>query len=289
VQVPSKTPYYGPDANDSLYITTTYGKVGYKLAILPPPPTVSGYSNYNFSAGSQITLDGVGFASVTSVTVSGTQGGTGDVSIVSQNDSVMVVQFASMSVNRGVLNFMYSAGGQSDSAKGTQELINLDNAYPVFVNGNIASGWGNWSWDNAQLSNAYTKTSANSWNAQFSGGGWKIDGFRNGGGNPTDGLAYSPDYTYLVFWVYGGSAVETLYIEWGNEGFNNSGDNQINAQVVQPNQWNYFKIPISSLLWNTGTTNWAANNSQNLNTVAFFMNSNSVTEQLYFDDIVLVK
>jgi hypothetical protein len=289
VQVPSKTPYYGPAANDSMYVTTTYGRVGYKLVILPPAPTVASYSNYNFTAGSQITLNGVGFASVTSVTVSGTQGGTGDVSIVSQNDSVLVLQFASMDVSRGNLTFMYSAGGQADSAKGTQELIDLDNAYPVFVGGNIAPGWGNWSWDNAQLSNAYTKTSDNSWNAQFSGGGWKIDGFRNGGGNATDGLAYSPDYTYLVFWVYGGTAVETLYIEWGNEGFNNTGANQINGQVVQPNQWNYFKIPISSLLWNTGTTNWAANNSQNLNTVAFFMNSNSVTEQLYFDDVVLVK
>ena len=289
VQVPSKTPYLGAAANDSLVITTEHGKVAYKLVILPPAPTVASYSDYDFLGGSQITLTGVGFASVTSVKVSGTLGGSGSTSIVSQNDTVMVLQFDSTDVSRGVLTFTYNAGGQTDSAKGTQELVDIDNAYPVFAYGNIAPGWGSWSWDNAQISTTYFITSSSSWNAQFSGGGWKIDGFREGGGNATDGLAYSPDYTYLVFWVYGGSAKETLYIEWGNEGFNNSGANEINAQTIQPNQWNYIKVPISSLLWNTGTTNWAANNSQNLNTVAFFMNSNSVTEQLYFDDVVLVK
>jgi hypothetical protein len=89
--------------------------------------------------------------------------------------------------------------------------------------------------------------------------------------------------------VYGGSAKEILYIECGNEGFNNSGANAINAVTVLPGVWNYFKIPISTLLWNTSTTNWSANSTQLLNTVAFYMNSNSVTEQLYFDDIVIVK
>lgn len=289
VQVPSNTPYLGTAANDSLVITTEHGKVGYKLLILPPPPTVAGYSNYDFTGGSKITLTGVGFASVSSVKVSGTLGGSGAASIVSQNDTVMVLQFDSMNVSRGNLVFLYNAGGQTDSAKGTQELVDIDNAYQVFAYGNIAPGWGSWSWDNAQISNAHAITSTSSWNAQFSGGGWKIDGFRNGGGNATDGLVYTTSYTYLVFWVYGGTAKETLYVEWGNEGFNNSGANEINALNILPNQWNYIKVPINSLLWNTGTTNWAANSSQNLNTVAFFMNSNSVTEQVYFDDVVLVK
>src|ERR1700733_13791743 len=64
VQLPSTTPYYGPAANDSLVVTTTHGKVGYKFAILPPAPTVSSYSDFDFVAGSQDTLKGVGFASV---------------------------------------------------------------------------------------------------------------------------------------------------------------------------------------------------------------------------------
>ncbi len=110
----------------------------------------------------------------------------------------------------------------SVDAKGTQELINLHVAYPVFAGGAIAPGWGSWSWDNAQVTNTKATTITSSWTAQFSGGGWKIDGFREGGGTATDGLAYSASYAYLVFWVYGGSAKETLYIEWGNAGFANA-------------------------------------------------------------------
>jgi hypothetical protein len=168
-------------------------------------------------------------------------------------------------------------------------LINIDAAYQIFTGGAIAPGWGSWSWDNAQITNTKAMTASTTWNAQYSGGGYKVDGFREGGGGATDGLAYSPNYSYLVFWVFGGTAKETLYIEWGNAGFANGGANQINAVPVLPGVWNYIKIPISTLLWNTGTTNWSANSSQLLNTVAFFMNSNSVTEQLYFDDVLIVQ
>jgi len=291
VQVPSKTPYYGSAATDSLVVTTTHGVANYKFTILPPAPTVSSYSNYDFTSNNnfQLTLNGVGFATVTGVTLQGTVSGTANVTIVSQNDSVMVLSFPSSTVSRGILAFAYDAGGTTKTALGTQELVNLDAAYPIFSNSVIAPGWGSWSWDNAQITNAKSMTSASTWNAQFSGGGWKIDGFREGGGTSTDGLAYSPDYTYLVFWVYGGTAKETLYIEWGNEGFANGGGNEINAVTVMPGVWNYVKIPISSLMWNTSTTNWAANSAVLLNTCAFFMNSNSVTEQLYFDDVVIVK
>jgi IPT/TIG domain len=291
VQIPSLTPYYGPQANDTLVVTTTHGVAYYKFTILPPPPTVSNYSDFDFTAtgGFQMTLTGVGFATVSSINLDGTLGGQAAVNIVSQNDTVMVVSFPNTPVTRGFLSFSYNSGGTTDSALGTQELVNVDAAYQIFAYGAIASEWGSWSWDNTQVSTAFAMTASSSYNMQFSGGGWKIDGFREGGGTATDGLDYSASYTYLVFWVYGGVAKETLYIEWGNEGFNNSSANEINAETVLPGQWNYFKIPIPTLLWNTGTTNWAANNSQLLNTCAFFMNSNSVTEQLYFDDLILVQ
>lgn len=291
VQIPSLTPYYGPHANDSLVVVTTHGTAYYKFTILPPPPTASTYSDLDFtSTGNfQMTLKGVGFATVSTITFEGTLGGSSPVNIESQSDTVLVLSFPSTTVSRGILAFAYNSGGTIDSAKGTQELVNVDAAYQVFAYGAIAPGWGSWSWDNAAVSNVEAITATASFNTQFSGGGWKIDGFREGGGGATDGLAYSSGYTYLVFYVFGGVAKETLYIEWGNEGFNNSGANEINAVTVLPGQWNYYKIPISTLLWNTGTTNWATNNAQMLNTVAFFMNSNSVTEQLYFDDVMVVQ
>ena len=288
VQVPSKTPYLGSQANDSLVITTLNGKVYYKFSILPPPPSPSGYSNFNFSAGSQITLSGVGFASVKSVTLAGVNAQTGTTSIVSQNDSVLVLQFNATAATRGTLVFNYNVAGTSLTANGTQELVDLDNAYQIFTDSN-QNGWGSWSWDNAGPSTTHVKSGTQSWNAQFSGGGYKIDGFRNGGGGATDGIAYSPGYTYLSFWVYGGTAAEKINIEWGNAGFGNQGGNKINVYDVPPGVWTYYKIPISSLLWNTSNTVWSANSSQYLNMVAFFMYSNSVTEQLYFDDIIIIK
>src|SRR5579863_541157 len=236
VQIPSLTPYYGPQANDTLKVVTTHGQVAYKFTILPPAPTASSYSDYDFTStgGFQMTLKGVGFATVTGITFDGTVAGGSPVTIVSQSDTVMVISFPSTPVTRGILTFGYNSGGTTDSAKGTQELVNVDAAYPVFTGGTVAPGWGSWSWDNAQVSTAYGMTASSSFNMQFSGGGWKIDGFREGGGTATDGIAYSPTYTYLVFWVYGGSAKETLYVEWGNEGFNNSGANEINALTVLP-------------------------------------------------------
>jgi hypothetical protein len=251
---------------------------------------VASYSDNDFATGTQITLNGIGFASVNAIHLTGPAGSSGNLSIISQSDSVMVVQFPSMSLSRGNLTFMYKSGSQTDSAVGTQELIDIDNAYQIFANGAIAPGWGSWSYDNASVSNVHAITAATSYDMQFSAGGYKVDGWRNGGGTPTDGIPYNASYTYLVFYVYGGVQSETLYILWGDEGFGNGGGNAINAQTILPNQWNYFKIPISTLLWNTSTTNWAANSSSHLVTLGFFMKSNSsVTEQLYFDDAVLVK
>ncbi len=291
VQVPSKTPYYGPQANDSLVVTTLHGKAYYLFTILPPPPTPTSYSNFNFSAGSQITVTGVGFSSVTSVNVVGASG-SGTTSIISQNDSVLVLQFNATTITRGNLVFTYNSGGTSTMEPATQELVDLDNNYQVFID-NSLNGWGSWSWGPAGTSTAKAKSGSASFGAQYGANSWWIDGFRNGGGGATDGLAYSPDYKYLSFWVYGGSADEKIYVEFGGgpaAGFN---QNQVaaNQYDVPPGVWTYYKIPIGDLVWNNiaSSGNWAANSSQPLSTVAFFMNSNSVVEQLYFDDIILIK
>lgn len=291
IQVPAKTPYLKPLATDSLVITTLYGKAYYKFAILPPPPSPASYSNYNFSAGSQITLTGVGFAAVTGVTLSSTSpavGGTANVSIISQNDTVVVLQFPSTTVPRGVLNFAYTSNGATKTQIDTQDLIDLDNAYQIFTEG-YAPSWGSWSWGTAGPSTSQAKSGTTSFAAAYGANSWWIDGFRAGGGGATDGLAYSADYKYLSFWVFGGVADEKIYVEFGNTGFNQN-QTAANQYDVPPGVWTYFKIPIANIIWNnSGTTNWAANTSQYLNTVAFFMNSNTVAEQLYFDDVVLVK
>lgn len=296
VQIPSLTPYYGPKATDSLVVTTTHGSAFYKFTILPPAPTVNSYSDFDFTStgGFQMTLKGVGFATVSTVALDGTLGGSSPVNIVSQSDTVMIVSFPQTTVTRGVLAFAYNSGGTVDSSKGTQELANVDVAYQVFAGGAIAPGWGSWSYDNTNVSTTQAITASASYQMQFSGpNGYKVDGLRYESGNSTVGVTWSPSYTYLVFYVYGGTQKETMFVEFGGGpggGFgNNNVSNAINSVTVLPGQWNYFKIPVSSLLWNTGTTNWAANSSQLLNTVGFFIWANKVTEELYFDDVMLVQ
>lgn len=278
VQVPSKTPYLPPLANDSLVVTTLYGKASYKFTILAPPPTPSAYSNYDFYAGSQITLSGVGFASVTGVTFGDVNGNTANVTIVSQNDSVMTLQFPSTTIVRGFLTFTYNPGATSQTITDKQELVDIDNAYQIFTD-DFQNGWsdGSWASPSGKSTNA-AKTGNASFIASYPAGGWKIEGFSNW----WPSLPYDPSYTYLVFWVKGGTVTHTLNIET-NTSSAGYGQNSINPITVPPNVWTYFKIPLSSIdFWKPGTT---------LQQLGFFLKGQNgdVDETYYFDDVMLVK
>jgi len=280
VQVPAKTPYLAPLANDSLVVTTLYGKAYYAFKILPPPPTVDGYSNYDFSGGSQITVTGVGFASVTSITLTstGTASGTADVTIVSQNDNELVLQFPTTAIERGSLIFNYAVDGAPETVTDAQELVNLDNAYQIFTD-DFETGWSNGSWSGqAEKSTDVFKTGSASFKGVFPKGGWKIEGFQNW----WPSLPYDASYKYLVFWVKGGTAEEVVTIQT-NTSSRGYGQNQnFNPVTVPANDWKYFKIPLSSIdFWSTGST---------LQQLGFFIKGpDDADQQLYFDDVVLVK
>lgn len=277
VQVPSKTPYYGPQATDSLMVTTLYGKAYYTFSILAPPPTVTRYSNYNFYEGSRITLEGVGFASVTSVGLVGTPSGTATIAIVNQNDSVLVLQFPATSINRGILTFNYDLAGTSETITAAQELVNLDNAYQVFTD-NFQNSWENSSWSGlAEVATDVYKTGAASFKGVFPAGGWKIEGFANW----SPSLPYDAAYTYLSFWVKGGVDNQTVNIQT-NTSSAGYGQNGANPIQVPAGNWTYFKIPLSSLdFWSPGST---------LQQLGFFIKGpDTGDEQLYFDDVILVK
>ena len=94
-------------------------------------------------------------------------------------------------------------------------------------------------------------------------------------------MPYDASYKYLVFWVYGGAASQTVNIQTNTSslGYGQNGSNPI---TVPPGVWTYFKIPISSIsFWSTGGT---------LQQLGFFIKGpDSGDEKLYFDDVVLVK
>jgi len=133
VSIPQDIPT-GPDQSNKLVVTTLHGTVSYNFTVLTPPPTVSRVSDYNFVAGSQITLNGVSFATVTAVTIKGTNDAS---NIVSKVDTELVIKMPSSAVNRANLVFTYASG----QAASTQEFVDLDNAYQVFVVGVVIDAW----------------------------------------------------------------------------------------------------------------------------------------------------
>jgi len=299
VQIPTGTPYRKPLAIDSVTVVSQYGKASYHFVVLPPPPDVTTPSDYDFLAGNIDTLHGVAFDSVKAVWIQGvstsasSKGITNSVQLVSiLDDTTMVVKFPETSLTQGNLVFAYTqlnqTSGPPDTTMPTNSSVvfnNINGAYQIFID-DLQNGWGSWSWDAAGVTTDVVKSGAASFSMTFTGGGWKVDGFRNGGGTDAEGLSYSTNWQYLSFWVKGGSATETLYIQWGNAGL---GQNAVNPITVQPNTWQFFKIPFSSLNWNNGSSPWSANSSSLLNTVGFFMKSNSVNEVLYFDNIMLIQ
>lgn len=304
VQIPSTTPYRKPLATDTLTVTTLYGTAKFHFTVLAPAPTINatnGVTDYNFKAGSIDTLYGVGFASTTGLYIKGistsnaSKGITDEATIVSVNDSVMIVKFPQTKITQGNLLFAYTqTDGTKDTSVSTTVFNNMDNAYQILGTSSTAAwqDWGaylispnNWyanGWSSYGVSTSMVQGSIAplSFYAKFDGGGWKVAGFS--GGN----VAYSSSYQYLSFWVLGGSVQETLYINWGNAGM---GQNSINPITIEPGVWQFFKIPISSLKWNTGSTAWSSNSSSALTTVAFFMKDNTVDETLYFDNVVLIQ
>lgn len=291
VSIPTTVPTLPPAANDTLTVVTLHGVVNYKFTIITPAPTVSTWSDYDFWSGSQITLTGVGFSSVTSVALDGT---TDAPSIVSQSDVQLVLQFPSTTVDRTNLIFSYSSSGNTVVLPSTQELIDLDNAYTIFYNNNFQNSWADNSWAHPSgISTDLTHSTPgnSSLVATYPAGGWQIEGWA-GWNSPGGGLAYDADYKYLTFWVKGGVADHTLVLV-GDKMTGGYGQVQLTAalsvqKIVVPKEvWTYFKIPLGTAssqlnFWATGSP------AQQL---GFFLQgqTDDVDEVMYFDEVAFVK
>ena len=291
VSIPSTVPTLGAAATDTLSIVTLYGKVNYHFTVLTPPPTVTVWSDYDFWSGSQITLTGVGFASVTSVGLTGT---TATATIVSQTDAQLVLQFPSATVNRANLVFSYASAGGTATETSTQELIDLDNAAAVFYNSNFQGSWADNSWSHPSGTSTeatHSVPGTASIRANYPAGAWQIEGWQdwNASGG---GLAYDAAYKYLTFWVKGGTADHTLVLV-GDKLASGYGQVQLSVapaiqQILVPKGvWTYYKIPLGSganqlNFWATGSP------AQQL---GFFLQGQNgdVDEVMYFDEVAFVK
>ena len=270
--IPTNIPYVQPQAN-TIVVTTLHGTATFKFTTLPPAPTIVTESTNDFQAGSTITLTGKGFASVSSVKLKA----TGDAAtIVSQNDSTLVLTMPQSKATQTNLLFTYTSGSNSGAqAVSADEFNDLDNAaYLVFGDSLNADAWGN-SWGPSGVANGIAKTGTNSWYITYPNGNWWIGGW--GFNTPI-----ANQYKYLTFWVKGGKQVETLNFisASGNGGYGNS--DQTFTINVPANVWTYFKIDISK------TDMFAT--AQTTSAFGFYIRGpNGTDETMYFDDVALWK
>lgn len=269
VGIPKTTPA-GPTQSNILAVTTLYGQVDYKFSILLPPPTVTDVSNYNFSAGSEITLTGIGLASVTDVQL-GTS--AAKATIVSKSDTQLTIKMPVTTLNSTTLLLIYPTG----QAAAKQVLVNLDQTYHFFTE-DYGTDWSGNFWGSGEISAAAAKSGVKSLKLNYAKGNWSA----NGVANYAAGLPANGGYTYLSFYIKGGSQDYTLYIT-GDKRAGGYGNGDQSAPItVKAGIWNYYKIPLSTLgLWATGSPS---------NNLGFWIKGpDAQDESFYIDDWVLVK
>lgn len=238
-------------------------------------PTVSDVSNYNFSAGTEITLTGNNLSDVSSVMLSDSVRGIADpVTIVSKDQKQLVVKMPSSKLSRATLAIVNSTG----RIRTKQEFVNIDQSYQIFTDA-YGDGFQDGSWgDAAAVSTKEFKSGKASIGKNFQKGNWHLIAFANW----SSALAYSADYTYVTGWIKGGSADYSLYLttDAGKGGFGDFNDK--NKIDVKAGTWTYFKLKLSDIDF------WVA--GKKLSQVGFrIQGPNNQDETFYFDDIMLVK
>jgi hypothetical protein len=234
-------------------------------------PSVTAVSNYDFVAGTELTLTGNNLESVTRIVLNNT---TDQATIVSKTKKKLVIKMPATTAARAALNITNVTGTLTT----TQEFVNIDLAYKIFTD-DYGTGFENGSWgDAAFISTAEFKTGAKSIGKNYQKGNWHLIGLANWG----SGVAQSADYKYLTVWIKGASRDYSLWVmsDKITGGYGSYLDaNKIN---VPANVWTYFKLPLSTInLWATGTT---------FNQLGFrIQGPDAQDETFYFDDLLLVK
>ncbi|TWJ02346.1 hypothetical protein JN11_01318 [Mucilaginibacter frigoritolerans] len=291
--IPTTVPYVQPQAN-TIIITTLYGAVTYKFTVLPPPPTITGTTDYSYVANQQITLTGKGFASVSAIKLKTT---SDPITIVSENDSTLVMKMPAVSAaTESALLFTYTSGSNAAAQTASTVVFNdLDNSYQIFVNGQLQNGWFNNSW--SYPSGTVTSVShagSGSFQLHYPAGGWQVEGMADW--NTPGKFPYDPTYKYLTFWIKGGTVTHTLVLV-GDQMVGGYGQvqnaNAYAAQLVTvpAKVWTFFKIPLGApSSTNANLLNFWANGTTAQQLGFFLMGqTGDVDEDMYFDEMAFIK
>ena len=295
--IPTTVPYVQPQPN-TIVVTTLHGTFTYKFTTLPPPPTITGLSDYDFQANTQITLTGKGFASVSAVKLRA----TGDaITIVSQNDSTLVMKMpAHSAATESTLLFTFTSGSNAAAQAASVVIFNdLDNGYIIFADNSFQNSWSDNSWAGPSgVSTGASHSGTASAEASYPAGGWKVEGWAN----YYPSIAYDPAYKYLTFWVKGGTVTHTLVLV-GNQMVGGYGQvqnqNAYAGQLITipPTVWTFFKIPLTAPATPFSKTSpllnfWA--NGTPATQLGFFLQGGlnavaDVDETYYFDEVAFIR
>lgn len=233
-------------------------------------PSVTSVSNYDYVAGTELTLTGNNLESVSKVVLTGT---TTEATVLSKSKKLLVIRMPATTVPRAALDITNETGMRTT----TQEFVNVDLAFQFFAE-DYGAGIKNSSWgDAAIISTAEFKTGSKSIGKNYQKGNWHLIGFKNDAG-----IALDPAYKFLTVWVKGASRDYSLYImsDKIDGGYGSYiEDNRID---VKANVWNYFKVPLSTLkLWSGGSPFYE---------LGFRIKGPDAQDEVfYFDDVLLVK
>lgn len=236
-----------------------------------PLPSVSTVSDYNFIPGeTEIILSGNYLNDVDQVVLSGTEIA---VTIVSKSQRQMVVSFPETDLPRVKLDISSNAGEVTTA----QEFVNVNEAFKIFTD-TYENGFENASWGPAGVDNAIFKAGAASFRMTYGMGNWSANGFANWGA----GMNYNPDYTFLTFWIRGGSQDYVLYLT-GDQRVGGYGNADRSVPVNVPaNVWTYVKLSLSDLdLWSNG------DNFKQLG--LWIAGPDAQDETMYLDDVLFIK
>lgn len=250
------TAFGGPQ---NILLTNVNGQtlsVPFKVIALP---TVSEIYPIDFQAGTQVTLTGNNLGDVTNVVIDGTADAA---TIVSKDRKKLVITMPSTTVNRAKLKLTNASGDRVLA----QEMTYIPNAFAIFV-----EGWGpgmhDWSWAGTHdVSGTEAYHGTKSFRVIYSANGWQGASIHR-----DDPRIRTSDYTFLTFWVKGGTADINMQV------YSEQGGSKVTI-TVPANVWTYFKMPIQGHM-----------DGLMLERLNFQAVGPAANQTIYFDNILLVK
>lgn len=255
-----RVPNDAQGGNQNIILINDEGKtLSVPFEVLLPPAIISMWPT-DFEAGSTLTITGNNLADVTGAVIDGTT----DAAIIdtATQTEVVLIMPASEVIN-GKIKLTNAAG----STVGSQVLVNVDKAIPVFTNAYM-NGFENWSWGGTfEPSTDYSVTGGTSLKAAFDPAGtWGGLQLGNGGSIDVTGCKY------FTFWVKGAEVDKEIqfWINWVDQKTN---------VLIPANVWTYFKYDLG--------TDFPTVDKAAVNNVTFQIEDEGHT--MYFDNVMFIK